>query len=84
MSADICCMYCSAREARAALKAARDKAALCTQLQAQLDQLRQDTQADKLKAQQLLREHDDAKKEEQHHGQLHQSYLKQAMVKADA
>ncbi len=82
MSADICCMHCSAQEASAALKAAKDKEALCTQLQAQLDQLRRDRQADKSKAQQLLREHDDAKKEEQHHGQLHQSYLKQAMVKA--
>ncbi|KAL0023088.1 hypothetical protein WJX77_000294 [Trebouxia sp. C0004] len=61
-------------------KAARDKAALCTQLQAQLDQLCQDSQADKLKAQQLLQEHDDAKTEEQHNGQQHQSYLKEAMA----
>ncbi len=75
-------MYCSAQEANAALKAARDKAILRTQLQAQLDKVRRDTQADRLKAQQLLRERDDAKKE-QHHGQLHQSCLKQAMVKAD-
>ena len=75
-------MYCSAQEARVALKAAGDKAALCTQLQTQLDQLHQDTQADRLKARQLWQERDDAKWEEQHHGQLHQGYLKQAMVKA--
>ncbi len=53
-------MYCSAQEARAALKAAKNKAALCTQLQTQLDQLHQDTQADRLKARQLWQERDDA------------------------
>jgi len=76
-------MFCSAHEAKASLKAAREKETLCTQLLAQLDQVRRDTQADRLKAQQLLRQRDDARKEEQHHGQLHQGYLKQAMVKAD-
>jgi uncharacterized membrane protein len=75
-------MYCSAQEGKAALKAAREKATLCTQLQTQLDQLRRDTQADRLKAQQLRQEHDDARKEEQRHGRLHQGYLERAMVKA--
>ncbi|DBA68531.1 TPA: hypothetical protein ACH3X2_013595 [Trebouxia sp. C0005] len=52
----------SAQEVRAAQKGAKDKAALCTQLQAQLDQLRQDMQADRLDAQQLWRGRDNAKK----------------------